>query len=67
MTLGGVTERLRQVLRDLRELERDDPAGVDRVRELLLCDLRSWHPESVTPLGSLGPPTEAIRDPRTPP
>ena len=65
MTLGGVTERLRQVLRDLRELERDQPAAVARVLELLLADLRSWHPESVSPLG-LGPPTEPIRDPRTP-
>lgn len=66
MTLVGVTERLRQVLRDLRELERDQPAAVGRVLELLLADLRSWHPESVSPLG-LGPPTEPIRDPRTPP
>ncbi len=66
MTLGGVTEDLRRVLADLRELERNEPAGVARVLELLLADLRSWHPESVSPLG-LGPPTEAIRDPRTPP
>lgn len=64
MTVARATEQLRQVLADLRELERDHPAAVQRVVDLLIADLRSWHPEAVAPLGVLGPPTEPIRDPR---
>lgn len=66
MTVAEATEYIRVGLAGLRENERGEPAAVRRVVDLLVADLRSWHPESVTPLGVLGPPTEPIRDPRTP-
>ncbi|MCX5747513.1 MAG: hypothetical protein NT062_34040 [Proteobacteria bacterium] len=40
-----------------------EPAERDFIRTMLVADLRSRWPESVSPL-TLGPPTEAIRDPR---
>lgn len=61
------TERIRSSLAGLRALESRHPGEVSRVVQLLLADLRSWHPESVAPLGVLGPPTTPICDPRTPP
>lgn len=65
MTLAERTEQLRQALQGLRELERDHPAAVQLIIGLLVAHLRAWHPEAVTPLGILGPPTEPIRDPRS--
>lgn len=49
---------------ELAELERYAPGEVAAVAAMLVAHLRSWRPESVAPLGTLGPPTEAIRDPR---
>lgn len=40
-----------------------DPAERDAIYAALVADLRARRPESVSPL-TLGPPTEAIRDPR---
>lgn len=42
-----------------------DPAERDELYRMLVTDLRSRRPESVSPM-SLGPPTEPIRDPRGP-
>ena len=56
--------RLAALLEDLRDHERQHPAEVEAIAIHLVAHLRSWKPESVTPLGVLGPPTEAIRDPR---
>lgn len=43
--------------------DRLDPAERDELYAALVADLRARRPESVSPL-SIGPPTEAIRDPR---
>lgn len=40
------------------------PAEQDQVYAALLGHIRARRPESVSPLGTLPPPTEAIRDPR---
>lgn len=58
------TDHLRFGLAELAEVERDAPAEVASVVAIIVAHLRSWHPEAVSPLGALGPPTEAIRDPR---
>lgn len=67
MSLASSTEKLRQALDELLELERVEPAGVRRVYDLTRAHLRSRYPEDGTPLGQLPPPTEPIRDPRTKP
>ena len=36
----------------------------DQIALALVSLLRAWKPESVSPLGTLPPPTESIRDPR---
>lgn len=54
----------RATMAELAELERYAPGEVAAVAAMLVAHLRSWRPESVAPLGTLGPPTEAIRDPR---
>lgn len=57
-----VVELLRSAL-DAADLL--DPAERDELYRLLVADMRSRRPESVSPL-TLGPPTDpaAIRDPR---
>lgn len=40
------------------------PGEVDQIVAQLVAHIRSWRPESVSPLGTLPAPTEAIRDPR---
>lgn len=67
MSLEAATELLRQALGALGELELVNPAGVRRVYDLTRAHLRSRYPEDGASLGNLGPPTEAIRDPRLPP
>lgn len=59
-----IAQRFAADLEDLRELDRQDPAEVDAIVSHLVAHLRSWKPESVTPLGTLPAPTERIRDPR---
>lgn len=58
------TADLRMALAELAALDRYAPDEVAAVVAALVAHLRSWRPESVAPLGTLGPPTEAIRDPR---
>lgn len=65
--LARAVQHIRFGLAELAKLERAMPAAIARVVGLLVAHLRSWKPESVTPLGDLGPPTEAIRDPRSAP
>lgn len=62
--LDRATRDLRHALAELAELDRYAPGEVAAVAASLVAHLRSWRPESVAPLGTLGPPTEAIRDPR---
>lgn len=62
--LDQVQLQLRQALAELAELERHAPGQVAAVVAALVGHLRSWRPESVSPLGLLAPPTEPIRDPR---
>lgn len=66
MTPRGATiaQRLAADLEDLGELERVDPEGAEAIRCSLVAHLRSAWPESVSPLGTLPPPGEIVRDPR---
>ncbi len=61
---NDIARRLAAALIDLRELERDHPAEVEAIVCTLVAHLRSWRPESVSPLGTLPAPGEVIRDPR---
>lgn len=65
--LARAIEHLRFAFDELAACAPHAPAAVDRVLTVTVAHLRSWRPESVTPLGVLGPPTEPIRDPRTTP
>lgn len=66
MTPRGTTiaQRLAADLEDLREHERQHPGEVESIVCSLVSHLRSWRPESVSPLGTLPAPTERIVDPR---
>lgn len=64
--LDRATRDLRHALAELANLDRYAPGEVAAVVASLVAHLRSWRPESVAALGTLGPPTEAIRDPRGP-
>lgn len=68
MTERGTTiaRRIAADLEDLRELERNHPHEVEAIVLHLVAHLRSWRPESVSPLGTLPPPTETIREPGMP-
>ncbi len=62
MTPATITEMFRALIAATDKL---DPRERDRIFSALVADLRARDPESVSPL-RLGPPTEPIRDPRTP-
>lgn len=65
MTAAGIElrERLREILVDLDEHQKVDINEVDDIVIALVAHLRSWRPESVSPLGTL-PPPDRIVDPR---
>lgn len=60
---ADIGRELAALLTKLREHERTHPAEAEAITCALVAHLRSWKPESVSPL-RLGPPTEPIRDPR---
>jgi hypothetical protein len=62
----AIAEQLRAAFADLAELERSAPADVDAIVASSVSHLRSWRPESVTPLSELAAPTESDHDPRGP-
>lgn len=66
MTARGTTiaQRIAADLEDLKEHERQHPSEVEAIVSWLVSHLRSWRPESVSPLGTLAAPGEVIRDPR---
>ncbi len=66
MTTRGTTiaQRIAADLEDLRELERDHPSEVEAIVSHLIAHVRSWKPESVSPMGTLPRPEQPIRDPR---
>jgi hypothetical protein len=66
MTAAGtvVAERLRGALDELAELAKQAPAEADQIVGSLVAHLRSWRPESVSPLGVLPKPEAPIVDPR---
>jgi hypothetical protein len=51
---------------DLREHEKTEPAEVEALVSHIVAHLRSWRPESVSPLGTLPAPEEPNVDPRIP-
>jgi hypothetical protein len=57
-------ELARTLFDRLRELDKQDPHGVERVVASMVDHLRSWCPESVIPLGELLPPEGPTADPR---
>jgi hypothetical protein len=57
-------ELARSLFDRLRELDKQDPHGVERVVASMVDHLRSWRPESVIPLGELLPPEGPATDPR---
>lgn len=59
-----IVEHVRHAFAAIDEL---DPDEQDLVVGAIVMHLRSWRPESVSPLGVLPPPGEAIRDPRSSP
>lgn len=66
MTPRGTTiaQRFAADLEDLADHERQHPDETEAIVAHLVAHLRSWRPESVSPLGVLVP-TEPARDPRT--
>lgn len=64
-TGSAIVEVFREMFEAMRELEKTAPGDVDRLVAMLVGHIRAWRPESITPLGDLGPPTEVIRDPRS--
>jgi hypothetical protein len=59
---AAIVEILRSTLAAVDELE---PHEQDAIIAAIVADLRARNPVAVAPLGTLGPPTEPIRDPRT--
>lgn len=66
--MTSLAQRLAQLLAEVSELARTEPAAADRLIGALVNHLRSWRPESVSSLGTLPAPSDpsAIRDPRGP-
>jgi len=60
----ALREALRSTLARLDEHAKRHPGEVDAIVATLVAHLRGWRPESVSPLGTLPPPTERICDPR---
>lgn len=63
--VAALTEVLRSTLHTVDES--CTPAEADAIYAALVAHVRVRRPESVSPLGTLPPPTEAIRDPRRAP
>lgn len=60
----SLERRFAALLEDMREHERGEPHEVAQLVGALIAHVRAWRPESVSPLGTLPPPGEQIRDPR---
>ena len=61
---AACAELVRTIFDRMRELERRDPKGVERVVLAMVEHLRSWRPEAVAPLGTLPEPEGPTDDPR---
>jgi hypothetical protein len=61
---AACAELLRVLFDRLREIEKNDPRGVEQVVATMVAHLRSWRPESVSPLGTLPEPEGSRADPR---
>jgi hypothetical protein len=61
-----IAQRFAADLEDLREHERAHPDETEAIVVALVAHIRAWHPESVSPLGTLADPTEPNIDPRDP-
>jgi hypothetical protein len=66
---GGAVMRVAAVIEVIRSAlvttdEAMTPDEQDQVYSALLAHIRARRPETVSPLGTLPPPTEPIRDPR---
>ncbi len=64
MSARAIASDFATLLIALRELEKADPEGVDQIVVALVAHIRSWRPESVSPLGTLPEPGEVAHDPR---
>lgn len=61
----AITRTLAAVFKALEEHGKTHPGEVDGIVAQTVAHLRSWRPESVSPLGTLPRPEQPIRDPRT--
>lgn len=59
----AIAQLLRTVFTQLAELDKA-PGDVDAIMGALVAHARAFRPESVSPLGTLPPPTEPNTDPR---
>ena len=66
MSAADIERAQTAIFASLIELDKTEPAAVDRIVTSICAHLQSWRPMSVSPLGTLPPPTDpaAIRDPR---
>lgn len=67
--IEAVTAEARSIVETIRaglaKLDGLSPGDQDAIVAALVSDLRARRPVAIAPLGVLGPPTEAIRDPRS--
>lgn len=63
-TARTIAEHFRHGFDALDELDKTAPADVDTIVVSIVSHLRSWRPESVSPIGTLLPPKSPIVDPR---
>lgn len=64
-TGAAIAERLRVLLAELGEHERQHPHEVETIVRGLVGHLHAWRPVAVASLSTLAPPTERIVDPRS--
>lgn len=63
---SAIREVVRVVFESLAALDKVAPAEVDEIVAGMVAHLRAWRPESVSPLGTLPPPTGPIEPPTSP-
>ncbi len=61
---AAVREMFRVALVQTAEIAKTDPTAADELVSTLVAHLRSWRPESVSPLGTLPEPDGPLVDPR---
>lgn len=63
---AAIREVVRVVFESLAALDKVAPEEVDAIVAGMVAHLRAWRPESVSPLGTLPPPTGPTSPPYSP-